>query len=337
MPPTICREKPNRVSAAWFNENSWGIAGGINKFNTKRFQELRVYNWVEYSRLHKPSVFADFSLNSEGFFLTKKVFAYGFNARFEPVNTHDYFEPRTTDFSRYYDYPKNTTLGGFISTDYRKPFAFDLGYKYRWFAQHGQNSNNIFFSPRFRFNDHISLLWNTQLNVQTNYPNFVSKNEESIGYSALSADAIILGERQQWEITNTPSLKWNFNHLMGLEIRFRHYWTRVNYAHYYELGRKGELLASTYRGLDASNNSLHNTNFNLFNIDANYTWRFAPGSDIIINWKQNIAGANSDVLNDYFYNARRLFDNPMSNSFSIKVIYFVDYLTFAKKRTHSST
>ncbi len=314
------------------NENSWGAGFGINKFNTKRFQEYRVYNWVEYSKLHKPSVFADFSINNEAFFLTKKVFAFGFNTSFQPVNNHDYFEPRTKDFSRFFEKAKNAKLGAFISTDYRKPFAFDLGYNYRFFTQRGQNSNSAFFSPRFRFNDHIALLWSINVTQETNYPNFVSKDNTSIGYAALPANAIVLGERQQWEIVNTPSVKWNFNHLMGLDVRFRHYWARVNYAQFYELGQKGELKPAAYTGKDIANNTLHNTNFNLFNVDANFTWRFAPGSDFIVNWKQNIASENDDIINNYLYNTSRLFNNPMSNSFSVKMIYFVDYLTFMKKK-----
>ena len=313
------------------NESSWALTQSYNKFNTKSFNKWNVNTEILYARLERPDEFATFNIATNGFFLTKKIFAFGFNARLVPVNAHDFFEPRTSDFSRYFQAPKNYSLGGFISTDYAKKFAFDLGFTYRLYDQRSQNGLDAFFNPRFRINDRVSIIWQITSGIKANYPNFVYPNSVSVGYGGVPSNAIIFGERQQLEIQNTPTLKWNFNHLMGLNIRLRHYWTRVNYVRYYELGQKGELNPTTYRGIDAANVSLHNTNFNLFNIDANFTWRFAPGSDVILNLKQNVAGANSDVAHDYFFNASRLFDNPIQNSFSVKVIYFVDYLKFVKK------
>jgi hypothetical protein len=316
------------------NNVGWWLWGGHFKYNTKRFNEWQVSGFTYAATLHRPRVYSDYVINTESFFLTKKIFAFGFNARFEPLRTHDYFEPRTADFSRYYRWPRNYRLGGFISTDYRKMLATDFGVDYRWFQERGQNELQVRVQPRIRFNDRIAVLWEINTTHQINYPNFVRKNEQSIGYNQLPADAIILGERRQWEIVNIPTLKWNFNHLMGMNIRIRHYWSEVQYVRYYELGKKGELNPTTYKGekSDNANSSLHNTNFNLFNVDANFTWRFAPGSDIIVNWKNNIFGENADVYRNYFFNARNLFDNPMNNSFSIRVIYFLDYLNFIKKK-----
>jgi hypothetical protein len=314
------------------NENGW--FGGVEhqKFNTQRFNRWKVGADIEYLNLQRPSVFTDFAINMKSFFLTKKIFAFGIFNRLEPLVTYDYFEPRTTDFSRYFAYQKNYMFGGFISTDYRKTLATDVNFAYRWFDKHGQNGWDLTFSPRIRFNEHASIFWIINVKGRHNYPNYVAKDEQSVGFSGTPATAIIFGEREQLIVENTPSLKWNFNALSGLTFRIRHYWTRVNYPNYYELGLKGELNPTTYKGKDASNASFHNTNFNLFNIDANYTWRFAPGSDLILNWKQNIANRNADILRGYFFNAAQLYDNPLQNSFSLKVIYFLDYLNFVKNK-----
>jgi hypothetical protein len=314
------------------NENAW--FGGLKylRFNTKRFNRLTVGTDIEYLRLQRPSVFTDFAINMNSFFLTKKIFAFGFFGRLEPVVTYDYFEPRTGDFSRYFAFQKNQLLGGFISTDYRKTLAIDVNVAYRWFEKHGQNGLDVDVAPRIRFNDHVSVFWTIGRKLRHNYPNYVPKNSASVGYSGMPASAIVLGERQQVIVENTPSLKWNFNSISGLTFRLRHYWTQVNYQNYYELGLKGELNPTTYKGRDATNTSFHNTNFNLFNIDANYTWRFAPGSDLILNWKQNISNQNRDILRGYFFNASQIYDNPLQNSFSMKLIYFLDYLNFSKTK-----
>jgi hypothetical protein len=314
------------------NESGWWLWGGQFRYNTKRFNEWNVNAFVFASQPHKPRVYSDFAIESEGFFLTKKIFGFGYNARFEPLYTHDYFEPRTADFSRYFRYPKNIKIGGFISTDYRKTFATDFGLDYRAFNERGQNVVTVRVSPRIRFNDKISLIWDINIERQANFPNWVAAEKASVGYQTLPLGAIIIGEKEQWEIESTPSVKWSFNHLMGLNIRLRHYWARVRFDQFFILGQKGELLPSGYRGISAGGGSFHDTNFNLFNVDANFTWRFAPGSDMILNWKQNVFGENRDIVHHYFYNARQIFNNPMTNSFSIKVIYFLDYLNFVKQK-----
>jgi Domain of unknown function (DUF5916)/Carbohydrate family 9 binding domain-like len=314
------------------NESSWFGSLEYLKFDTKRFNRWRVSTDIEYINLQRPSVFTDFAINMNSFFLTKNIFAFGLFNRLEPAVTYDYFEPRTNDFKRYFAFQKNYMFGGFVSTDYRKTFALDVNFAYRWFEKRGQNGWDLDVSPRVRANEHVSFVWSVGVKERHNYANYVAADEEAVGYSGLPTDAIVFGERQQLIVENTPSLKWNFNALSGLTFRLRHYWTRVNYRDYYELGLRGELNPTTYKGIDAANASFHNTNFNLFNIDANYTWRFAPGSDLILNWKQNISNEDSDILKSYFFNASKIYDNPLQNSFSLKVIYFLDYLNFAKKK-----
>ena len=314
------------------NESSW--FGGLQylKFNTKRFNRWNVSTDIQYVNLHRPNVFNDFAINMSSFFLTKKIFAFGVFNRLEPVVTNDYFEPRTNDFKRYFAFQKNYMFGGYISTDYRKTFALDVNFAYRWFDKRGQNGWDLDVSPRVRANDHVSFVWSIGVKGRHNYANFVGKQEKAVGYAGLPSGAIVFGERQQLIVENTPSLKWNFNALSGLTFRLRHYWTRVDYRNYHELGLKGELNPTTYKGIDATNASFHNTNFNLFNVDANYTWRFAPGSDLILNWKQNVSNKNTDILKGYFFNASQIYDNPLQNSFSMKVIYFLDYLNFRKSK-----
>ena len=110
---------------------------------------------------------------------------------------------------------------------------------------------------------------------------------------------------------------------MIFDFRLRHYWSKVNYDGYNILTEAGGLAQTDY-------NEFNDFTFNLFNIDLNYRWRFASGSDIIINWKNNISGVSADEEVDYrklgyFKGLKSLNDFPENNSFSIRVVYYIDY------------
>jgi hypothetical protein len=91
------------------------------------------------------------------------------------------------------------------------------------------------------------------------------------------------------------------------------------------------LTDSDYSGEDGAGSLLHNVNFNAFNIDLVYTWVFAPGSEIKIVWKNSILHQGSEIADDYFKNFEELGDLPQTNSFSIKVLYYLDYLSLRRK------
>jgi hypothetical protein len=77
-------------------------------------------------------------------------------------------------------------------------------------------------------------------------------------------------------------------------------------------------------------NEFNDFSFGLLNVDLNYRWRFAPGSDLIINWKNNISGVVNERAFDY--GERTYFDDlgslssfPENNSVSIRLAYYLDY------------
>ena len=61
-----------------------------------------------------------------------------------------------------------------------------------------------------------------------------------------------------------------------------------------------------------------------------YTWRFAPGSELSLVWKNSIASSGSIIVNNPFDNFRDLLDMPQSNSISLKILYYLDYQNFKK-------
>ncbi len=310
----------------WEAEFNYNIFKPFGKFN--RFGSGISINYI---RLQDPNVFTDFVINWDGFFVTKGFLGFGPYGRIEPVETYDYYEPRTADFSRFYTYPTNWMIGSFASTDYRKIMALDVRINYRKFSTQGRNNFYISFKPRVRASDKLFILLELSNQYRNNDEGYVNPDESALGYESLGDNDIIFSIRDQVVFDNRLNIEYIFTKNMSLNFRVRHYWTKLDYNSFHLLGEDGYFYNTPYTGKDSNNNSLHNGSYNIFNIDLVYRWRFAPGSDLFFVWKNAIANQSPDIEQNYFNNIEGLLDSPQINSFSIKVIYYLDYLYFVKK------
>ena len=127
------------------------------------------------------------------------------------------------------------------------------------------------------------------------------------------------------QVNYTPNVKMSFS------LRGRHYWSYAEYKEFYNLGDDGYLEPTSYNTFNAKGNSTDDVNFNAFNVDLVYTWFFAPGSELNIVWKNSIYQYGSLLPENYFSDLGTVFDSPQSNNFSIKVLYYLDYLYLKKK------
>ncbi len=69
----------------------------------------------------------------------------------------------------------------------------------------------------------------------------------------------------------------------------------------------------------------HDINFNAWNLDLNYSWEFAPGSQLVALYRNAIF--NEDELSHVNFNTNleNLFKEPVLTNFSLKFIYYLDY------------
>ncbi len=296
------------------------------------FNQVRVNGYFDYSTLQQPNVYSGFETGFNTFFLTKKLIAFGLSMNASPFAQHDYYEPRTSDYSRFFLRPASVAFGPFLSTDYGKPFAFDLQFFNRIHDAPGRDGLDAEFTPRYRLNDHVSLKWDLQYNPRFNYVRYSTVDAASMGYTPALDNEILFGKYDQSTVVNAPSLDWKFNSSAFLTFRLRHYWSKVRYKEFYTLNPDGTLSAPlAYRGESPQGARLNDINYNLFNLDLVFDWRFSPGSDFIITYKNVIQGTEGDTQKDYFFNAGRLTDNPQLHTLSLKVVYFLDYLSFKKR------
>ena len=138
---------------------------------------------------------------------------------------------------------------------------------------------------------------------------------------------VLLGRRNVNTFTNTLSAAYTFTNRMSFTIRGRHYVSNVHYLDFARLAPGGVETPMEYtRNRD-------NT-YNAFNIDAVFSWWFAPGSQVSIVWKDaaqsSFEGERATPL--YFENLSGTINTLHNNNVSIKVLYYLDYMTLRRKR-----
>jgi hypothetical protein len=264
--------------------------------------------------------FSSFGINMDFFILTKTFFAFGGGTFFSPLESYDLFELRTDN--RVLAVPTSREHWGWISTDYRRKVALDVNIFGSVANQEGRNNLNISVGPIFRVNDRLSFRLSTDYSKNNNYIGFVGRDTTQV-----NLDEPIVGRRDSKNIENVLSSSYIFNNKMGLTLRARHNWTEAVHDSYYHTDTDGQLLENDLTGLNTDGTSKYNYNFNYFSLDLVYTWQFAPGSFLTANWKNNINPPNSAVGENYFFNLSNTITNDQTNIFSIKIIYFLDYLS----------
>lgn len=310
-----------------YNPNDLGILILSNNLETGVNLAYNVYKpfWkvnnsfnnvtVIYQRIYNPSAFWNFGIyGNHVTTFTKRFLTCGVNYGIEPVVTYDYYEPRT--FGRYYTFPVNYNMGGFISSDYRKPFALDIDVNYRVFNENQRNSLNLYISPRYRVNNRLSFVYEIGNELRNDDIGFVHYNPDT--------DTITFGRRNMQTVNNILSSVYKFTNKMSLSFRLRHYWSTALYRGYYALGKDGSLALYNYGGD-------HNVNFNAFNIDMVFFWQFAPGSELNIVWKNSLLKRENQINVDYYANFRGSLNSPQNNMVSVKVLYYIDYASLRKK------
>jgi hypothetical protein len=119
---------------------------------------------------------------------------------------------------------------------------------------------------------------------------------------------------------------------MGITFRLRHYRSTLAYDSFLLLNEQGRLESLVgFNGFDSEGNSAYDINYNAFTIDFQYRWVFLPGSEVNLVWKNSIFSSDSRVGDLYWSNLKSTLDVGPVNSFSLKVIYWLDYAMLANK------
>ncbi|MEP3401960.1 MAG: DUF5916 domain-containing protein [Gilvibacter sp.] len=294
------------------NFNNFVVGGSYRIFEpTKIFNSYNIGVTVRHRRLYQPDVQTGNNINLNTFFQLKSRFAFG---TFNNYNTEndDYFEPRVQ--GRYVTYDPSIGGGGFVSSDYRKKFAYDINFNWRiWDNDNDQNFKGINVSPRYRFSDNFLLVFSS------NY----SKSDNNFGWVYNDDSNIFFGQRDITNIENTLTASYNFDPFKAIDLRFRNSWSTADYSDnvFWILNEDGSRSRAEY---DLANRD-PNTNFNIWNLDLSFRWRFAPGSEATFLYRNQIFNVDDMAQINYSDSLSNLFDQPSQHTVSLRVTYFIDY------------
>lgn len=298
------------------------------------FNRINIWTGAWHNMLYKPFAFSETGSWLWSEFTLRNFWRFGLSHENISFDSHDYFSPRVE--GRFFTQPPSYRLNVWVNTDSRKKFQFRLNGGYWTRPAWNQLDHWINFSPRYRVNNRLSFIH--EFNIQQRHKergwakNVTDDND---------ATHIIYGRRNVRNVTNTFTLDYAFNRLTNLRLRMRHYWSNVVYDRLYLLQQNGGLRTDNalLQTLEANESGVskpitHNQDFNAFNIDLVFNWQFAPGSFLTLVYKNSVSNFlnGQDVPNFGF---ERNFRNnvvlaPQVNTFSAKIIYFLDYL-YVKK------
>lgn len=284
----------------------------------RTFSELNAYR----SSTYNDRIFQTGEITFNEYVLLRSYFGmYTFIAT-RPVEGNDIYEARTD--GRVYKTPAyyGSTTG--ISSDYRKKLALDMSYGYyRDYTRRGI-FRQIKVEPRIRFSN--------KLFVQYSFNYALDFNNQ--GYGTTRGDTIYFSRRDVGTTVNTLQGSYVFSPNSSLSLKVRHYWSTVQVKYVELLAPNGKLIPDT-TGLVPN----LDRNVNFFNVDLVYTWRFAPGSDLVFVWKNAIAPQKGvtqadrrDIEAGLGKNVYRSLRDDQLNTFTLKVLYYLDYQYFTRKR-----
>ncbi|TSA34531.1 MAG: hypothetical protein D4R64_11680 [Porphyromonadaceae bacterium] len=265
---------------------------------------------LEYNMIYNPRAYSEFNISWSTQAVYRNYWDTRISLEYSPVEIHDWYEPRVAN--RYFVRPSYLLFNLSGSSDYRKKVAFQAGFQ--WFRNaRGNQAFQYSIQPRFRLNNKLSFFPSVKYLTDRGDQGYVT---------SLDNGSLVFGQRDIKTITNSITGSFVFNNKSALSLSLRHYWSQVNYLQYYLLDSNGGLLDYP----EYSGNP--NLDFNIFNIDLEYALNFAPGSYLTVVWKNNISKSetidNQDFLS-YWENLQGTLISPQTNSFSIKVIYYLDY------------
>ncbi len=345
-------EKPGSSSTGWYYRMNIGKFKGRFNFDLHRFYADKKYDqrdmgyftnnnyllhgfYLGYKWIKPAHFYNNIYLNLNGDYsemATPRKYQY---ARFElylssqlknlwttniqseyTAASQDFYEPRIS--GKMVKLPSLWMRGFGVNTNSAKRYSASIRLSETISGKYSLHGTDLYISNNYRFSDRLSIGLSSSLEFYNN----------SFGFATLTAagDSAVFGLRNRRTAENIFNVKYNFTNKMGITFRLRHYWSKVYYTRFFDLKDDGNVQERT------SVTQNPDINVNLFNIDMNYSWQFAPGSFINVTWKTASELYNQLVRAKYYQNLRNTFDTPQLSNFSIKIIYFLDSQMLRKKK-----
>ena len=304
----------------WYNNQNVFANISYEIFNpTKYFNQFELKLSVRHGRRYTPSIKRNNNYEAELFFETNKLFKNRLEVELRTLNK-DFFEPRVDGL--FVLKPKEFGFRYDLDSDNTKDFvyAIELNALKSIDEFYGEENKKLGFAAGLNYK--ISERLNTSLGIG------VSKEEDDLGYAGNEGPDVIIGIRDVKINQAVFDMIYNVDSYKEIALEFRNYWSSVNYKRYYSLQENG--IGNSIVAYPFDENP--NANFNIWNLDLSYNWRFAPGSSATILYRNQISSNDDQSLISYTESLDNLFGKDIGHQFSIRINYFLDYNRFRKKR-----
>ncbi|MEO6547078.1 MAG: DUF5916 domain-containing protein [Ferruginibacter sp.] len=297
------------------------------------YNQLRVNFNGFYSRLVTPldevkgkgRMFQNGQINVNANAQSKKLWWAGLNITAN-TRSNDFYEPRVK--GRVFANKGSTRAGGWWESNSAKKISYGTDITLAQGGIFKRKSADILVFGKVRFNSKFSV----DLSVNTSTANNQAGWADILNAAVASQkDTVIFSRRDVRSVENTLNIKYNFTNRMGVTLRSRHYWSKVKPVEYFLLDASGDLVKPNF-----VYDQNRNQNYNYFTVDMLYTWQFAQGSFFNIVWKDIGEDFTRSFENNYFKNATDIMSAPQYNSVSLRVIYFLDYLTIKNRKRNKA-
>ena len=286
-----------------YNSAGWQTLQPTKRYNNYSFNYYSQVNFQHFSGIYTATQ-VGLNYNAQ----TRSRFSYGGNLNYT-TEEKDFFEPRQeTTSGVYFLQPEKKNINGWFSTNSQKLFQVDASAYYSDYKKSVRANFGFSVAPRYRFTNKFSLTYEIGYDKKNNDQGYVNEDISNI----------IFGTRDRKNYTNTIAGKYSFSTNSSLSLSFRHYWGSVTYNGYSNLNSEGGLdTNNTYKGDDV--------NFNSWNLDLNYIWQFAPGSQLIAFYRNSIFNEDTNSNLNFSENLDNLFNQSQKHTFSVRLVYFIDY------------
>lgn len=269
--------------------------------------DFRIGAEINYSNRKSGGELTEANAAINGMILTSNFITFWFDCTRQFARNHDFYEPRVNGY--YYLGPRWTYFEGNISTNYKKPLAFDGNIHYTVIEEAGGKLFGVYAGPIVKIGNHWSMAFDSEFSSENN----------NVGFATLDTLGVpVFGIRDVKTYTQTLSARYAFSTRMDISLRFRHYHSKGEYSKYLYLNDMG--IAA-----DSAGSYNEDFNFNALSVDLVYSWYFAPGSVLNVVFKDNLVSEDLPLAFTYFENVGRTFDQKQNKFVSLKVIYYLDY------------
>ena len=306
------------VESEYFNPNDLGFLRQANENEQFVWARVRTLDPVwkvnnasiriraSYASLYHPRKYTSTNLNGNYDVTFKNYYSIGGGFYIRPKEAHDYSEPRVD--GRYFTVPTAFDSHVWVASNYNKSFSASGWIGTSSTTRRGSKWLGGGFNPRWRVNNQFMIQYELDAHSNTNGHGFADFD---------TLDNPVFGRRDQVTITNTIYSSFIFSPSLESDIRIRHYRSALEYEAFFDLLEDGNLSPRDFDGE-------LNTVYNAFTIDAVLTWRFAPGSELNVTWKNAIQAEGDDPGISYLDDLSELPSLDQSNSISLKLLYYVD-------------